>query len=58
MNVQAMKNLWTVSAALAAADLVHTSTRFDKLSIPIASMRQRLDRARHSRVIPLRGFSC
>ena len=54
---QAMKNLWTVSAATPAAPFIHRLALPSGDFAPISNEGQRIDPLRQSGVIPLRGLS-
>jgi hypothetical protein len=57
MNVQVMKNLWTFFRLFLNPRIVHSLTLQTRDFAPMSMGRQRIDLAKHSGVIPLRGCS-
>ena len=57
MNVQAMKYLWTLFGLVGRRRFVHNLKLQTRDFAPMSMGRQRIDLAKHSGVIPLRGCS-
>jgi hypothetical protein len=56
-RVEAMKNLWMLSGDRPPHGFVHSAAAVPGVFAPTLKRSQRIDLARHSGVIPLRGAS-